>query len=135
MLQVKFNYMPPKSSTTSPPTPPAQSPQPDSSPTLAPEEQATPEIITDEELVSLTSELLSSKTMSKIHNDSSNLPPVPPAYTPGPAECRTEFDSFKLHKLFGCQRFRNQQHIIASSVNAKILKSGELLPTLGDLPL
>jgi transposase InsO family protein len=57
---------------------------------------------------------------------------VPPAHTPGPAEHRTTFDSLKLHRIFGCRRFKNQNHLIAASSNAQLIKSGELPPTLGD---
>jgi hypothetical protein len=55
-----------------------------------------------------------------------------PTYTPGPAEHRTTFDSLKLHRIFGCRRFKNQQHLTAASFNAKLISTGELPPTLGD---
>jgi hypothetical protein len=38
----------------------------------------------------------------------------------------------KLHRIFGCRRFRNQQHVIAASSNATLIHSGELPATIGD---
>jgi transposase InsO family protein len=89
-------------------------------------------IITDEELIDASKNPLSQKLLTKLHHDATNLPPVPPAYTPGPAEHRTTFDSLKLHRIFGCCRFKNQQHLTAASSNATLISTGELPPTLGD---
>ena len=43
----------------------------------------------------------------------------------------TTFDTLKLHKIFGCRRFRNQQHLAHSSANAKLISTGKLPVNLG----
>lgn len=123
MRDVEFAYMPPKSIPTRdlPKTPP-------------PVETTSqpPTVIHDDELLANSKEQISHKTLALLHADPSDLPPVPPAHTPAPAERRTEFDPLKLHRISGCCRFRNQQHVIAASANAKLVKCGELPATLGD---
>jgi hypothetical protein len=128
---VKFNVPTPKSGST-PPKPPT--PLPTTSPPT-PESSVSEEpamVISDEELVKSSAEPISNKVLTSLHSDPTNLPPVPPSQTPGPAESRTVFDSLKLHRIFGCRRFKNQKHVIAASSNATLLKCGELPPTLGD---
>jgi hypothetical protein len=142
MNQVQFNYMPPKSIPTAnlPSTTPKPASAPDDATPTTPtsteqdHDLSTPPpiVISDDELLQATSEPLTTKTLSSIHRDPSNLPPIPPSYTPGPAERRTTFDSLKLHRFFGHRRFRNPNHIIASSANAKLLKCGELPTSLAD---
>jgi hypothetical protein len=120
-LSVSFNIPTPKSG--SPPPKPPSPPVP--SPTPSPEHPRPPSptsVITDEELISASSKPLSAKVLTSLHKDPSNLPPVPTAHTPGPAE----------HRIFGSRRFKNQNHLIAASSNAQLIKSGELPPTLGD---
>jgi hypothetical protein len=75
---------------------------------------------------------LSQRILHAIHADPSALPPIPPSYTPGACENRTTFDALKLHKIFGCRRFRTQTHLIAASKNASLLAGGELPSTIGD---
>jgi hypothetical protein len=75
-------------------------------------------------LISASSKPISSKVLTSLHNDPSNLPPVTPAHTQGPAEHRTTFDSLKLHRIFGCRRFKNQNHLIAAASNAQLIRSG-----------
>ena len=127
MSSVTFRVPTPKSSPQKPPSPP-----PSTKPADTPAHQPDVIPISDEELISASSTPLSSKQLSKIHRDTNSLPPVPPANTPGPAETRTTFDTLRLHRIFGCRRFRNQQHVIAASANAKLIKQGELPVTLGD---
>eukprot|EP00956_Cyclotella_meneghiniana_P012602 scaffold17913_cov36-Cyclotella_meneghiniana.AAC.1 len=105
------------------PTVPQTATQPPASPTS---------VITDLELETSASTPLSSHLLSTIHNDPTNLPPVPPSYTAGACETRTKFDALKLHKIFGCRKFRTQSHLIAASQNASLLAGGELPSTLGD---
>jgi hypothetical protein len=69
--------------------------------------------------------------LHKLHDNPTDLPDVRPCNTAAACENRHTFDTLKLHKLFGCRRFRNQQHLIASSDNAKLISTGELPPTLG----
>eukprot|EP00956_Cyclotella_meneghiniana_P015761 scaffold24459_cov75-Cyclotella_meneghiniana.AAC.2 len=126
MHQVKFNIPTPRSGPPPPATPPPTSPPP--SPPTTPE----PSVISDDELIAASSEPISTNTLQKLHHNTDSLPPVPPANTPGPAEQRTTFDPLKLHRIFGCRRFRNQQHVLAASANAKLVKQGELPATIGD---
>ena len=135
MAHVSFNIPTPKSSPSTPLiTSPTMSPAP--SPSFPPQSSASkpsePVLISDDELVTASAEPLSTKTLAAIRSDPALLPPVPPANTPGPAEKRTTFDPLKLHRIFGCRRFRNQQQVIAASANAKLIKQGELPATLGD---
>jgi hypothetical protein len=57
---------------------------------------------------------------------------VPSSATPSAVEHRTEFDPLKLHRIFGCRRFRNLKHVTAASQNATLLSTGELPATIGD---
>eukprot|EP00804_Cyclotella_cryptica_P002397 CCRYP_004097-RA/>CCRYP_004097-RA protein AED:0.56 eAED:0.30 QI:0/-1/0/1/-1/1/1/0/629 len=75
---------------------------------------------------------LSKRLLHSLHNNPNKLPPVPPSYTPGACETCTKFDALKLHKIFGCRRFRSQTHLIAASKNASLLAGGKLPPTTGD---
>lgn len=86
--------------------------------------------ITEDELLSNTSKPLTTSTLAKLHHDPTNLPSVPPSATPAPCEHRTEFDSLKLHRIFGHRRFKNQKHI-TDAANAKLLHTGALPATLG----
>eukprot|EP00956_Cyclotella_meneghiniana_P026201 scaffold56081_cov49-Cyclotella_meneghiniana.AAC.1 len=130
MARVTFNVPTPKSG---PPPPSSQPPTPSPpTPESSPPDTSTVVPISDDELITASSAPLSTKTLASLHPDPSNLPPVPPASTPGPAEARTTFDPLKLHRIFGCRRFLNQQHVIAASANAKLTKQGELPVTLGD---
>jgi hypothetical protein len=132
-LSVTYNVPTPKSGSPPPSPSPTPSPEPPSPPASPVRPSSPTSVITDEELISASSESISSKLLTFLHKDPLNLPPVPPSSTPGPAEHRTTFDSLKLlHRIFGCRRFKNQNHVIAASLNAKLIKSGELPPTLGD---
>eukprot|EP00804_Cyclotella_cryptica_P009045 CCRYP_003142-RA/>CCRYP_003142-RA protein AED:0.35 eAED:0.14 QI:0/0/0/1/1/1/2/0/1801 len=88
--------------------------------------------IPDKELITQTSIPLPSRLLKAIHNDPSRLPPIPPYATSSAIESRTTFDSLKLHRIFGCRRFRNQEHITSASFNAKLLPHGEYPSTIGD---
>eukprot|EP00956_Cyclotella_meneghiniana_P005594 scaffold7180_cov50-Cyclotella_meneghiniana.AAC.3 len=129
MSLVEYNIPVPKasSSLSRPSTP---SPAPQKSPPSTPPSPTS--VVTDLELETSASTPLSNKLLATIHPDPSNLPPVPPSYTAGACETRTKFDALKLHKIFGCRKFRTQSHLIASSKNASLLAGGELPPTLGD---
>jgi hypothetical protein len=129
-LSVSFRIPTPKSGAAPPESQPIiPSPPPPSEP---PRPASPTSVITDEDLISASSEQLSTKLLTSLHTDPANLPPVPLSHTPGPAEHRTTFDSLKLHHIFGCRHFKNQNHFIAASSNAKLIKSGELPSTLGD---
>jgi hypothetical protein len=99
-LSVSFNIPTPKSGSPPPkqPSPSVQSPPPSPEPPRPPSPTS---VITDDELISASSKPISSKVLTSLHKDPSNLPPEPPAHTPGPAEHRTTFDSLKLHRIFG----------------------------------
>eukprot|EP00956_Cyclotella_meneghiniana_P031975 scaffold85846_cov40-Cyclotella_meneghiniana.AAC.3 len=122
MSNIKFHIPTPKT------TPASSTPEP-SQPTRPPSPTS---VITDLEFGASASEPLSQRLLSSIHHDPTQLPPLPPTYTPGPCENRTQIDGLKLHKIFGCRKLRNQSHLIASSLNASLLAGGELPSTIGD---
>ena len=72
------------------------------------------------------------RLLSLLHKDPHNLPDVPPAYTPGACEKRTQFDNLKLHKFFGCRKFRSQSHLVTASRNGSLIHTGDFPDTLGD---
>jgi hypothetical protein len=127
---VKFKVPTPKSGSAPPQSPSPPITKPPTTEASVSDEPAI--VISDEELVKSSAEPISNKVLTSLHNDPTKLPPVPPSQTPGPAESRTVFDSLKLHRIFGCRRFKNQKHVIAASSNATLLTCGELPPTLGD---
>jgi hypothetical protein len=94
--------------------------------------KSIPTTITDDELLQSTTTPLSPKLLSKIHADATDLPPIQPANTAAPCENITNFEMLKLHKVFGCRKFKTYQHLIAASDNATLLHTGKLPPTLGD---
>ena len=118
---ITYNIPVPKASI---PSKPPQTPQ---SPPVSPT-SVIPSI--DDERLSTTP--LSTRLLKTIHHNPTDLPPVPPSYTPGACETRTTFDALKLHKIFGCRKFRTQSHLISSSKNASLLAGGELPSTIGD---
>jgi hypothetical protein len=129
--QIKINIPDPKAR-----SPPAPSPSP--TPPPSPPPQATPStpddsiVISDSDLVDSAKKTLTKRMIAQIHDDLSSLPEVPPEYTPGPSEHTTTFDSLRLHCIFRCRRFKNQNHITAASKNAELLKCGEMPSTIGD---
>ena len=97
-----------------------------SAPTSPPPPSVT--IIDDKDL---STKPISKSTLLKLHTDPEDLPDIRPCDTPAPCENRTVFDTLKLHKIFGCRRFRNQQHVTDASSNATLIHTGALPATLG----
>lgn len=89
-------------------------------------------VLSPAELAKWTARPLSKRLLTALHHDPTNLPDITPAYTPGACERRTQFNGLKLHKIFGCRKFRTQSHLIAASKNASLLAGGELPATIGD---
>ena len=77
--------------------------------------------IPDEDLLINTKQPLSTLTIRRLHTNPYAIPDIRPCNTPAPCENRSVFDSLKLRKIFGCLRFRNQQHLTTSSANAKLI--------------
>ena len=69
--------------------------------------------------------------LSTVHELPAELPDVRPCNVPEPCESRVDFDNLKLHRIFGCRHFRNQQQVTVESANPELIHSGELPPTLG----
>jgi hypothetical protein len=88
--------------------------------------------ISDQELLNTTKQSLPARLIKALHLDPDNLPPIPPYATPSPSETRTKFDPLTLHRIFGCRRFRNQEHVTSASLNGQLLHSGEFPTTIGD---
>jgi len=76
--------------------------------------------------------LLSKCLFASLHSDPMNLSDILPAYTAAACENRKEFDGLKLHKIFGCRRFKSQSYLIAASKNASPINTGEFSTTLGN---
>ena len=113
--------------------PTLSSPLPTTSPVNDPATEPTDTIIiSDKQLIESTRLRLSPRLLKAIYLDPIILPPVPPYATPAAAESRTTFDPLKLHRIFGCRRFRNQEHITSASRNAKLINTGVLPSTIGN---
>ena len=69
--------------------------------------------------------------VQELHHPGSRLPPVRPCDTPNSSETKTTYTPEELHRLTGCRRFRNYQHIIASSNGGTLLHTGEFPLSLG----
>ena len=132
--QVTYRIPTPKSTQSLPapakPAPPIPPPQPAPDQQLE-EDPPESENISEAELLANTSTPLSQTMLNKLHSSPDDIPEVRPCNTPAACENRTTFDTLKLHKIFGCRRFRNQQHLAQSSANAKLISTGELPANLG----
>ena len=64
-------------------------------------------------------------TLNIVHRYSINLHPIPSSSTLSPCENRTYFESLNLHRIFGCRKFCNKNHITAAT-NASLVNSGLL---------
>lgn len=122
---VTYSIPTPKTSSSSSST--KSRPPQTSTPTPVP-----PTPIEQSDLEATATKPLTKRILTAIHHNPRELPPVPPAYTAAACENRTTFDGLKLHKIFGCRKFKTQSHLIAASKNASLLAGGELPPTIGD---
>jgi transposase InsO family protein len=111
-----------------PTPPPAKAVDPEQPPITDPDTV----VVSDEELTNSATKPLTKRMLSAIHEDPALIQPVPPQYTPAPAENTTKFDSLRLHRIFGCRRFKNQLHITSASQNAELIRCGEMPTTIGD---
>ena len=73
---------------------------------------------------------LSICTLSLVHRDATNLPPIAPSLTTATCENRTKSKPLNLHLIFGCRQFHNQKHLTAAT-NAILVNSVLLLSTIG----
>ena len=71
------------------------------------------------------------KIVTQLHHPNSRLPPVHPCDTPNSSETKTTYTPKELHRLTGCRRFRNYQHIISSTKNGVLLNTGKFPLSLG----
>ena len=65
------------------------------------------------------------------HHPNTLLPPVQPCDTPNSSETKRTYTPEELHRLTGCRRFRNYQHIISSTEDGVLLNTGEFPLSLG----
>jgi hypothetical protein len=132
LSQIKISIPDPKAW----PFPQDDAPLCDSPPTTPPPDSPVSDkdniVISDSDFVASAQQPLTKRMLAHIHEDPSSLPEVPPEYTPGPTENTTTFDPLRLHRIFGCRRFKNQTHITAASKNAELIKCGEMPSTIGD---
>jgi hypothetical protein len=131
---IKINIPDPKARPLPTPASPEPVDVPITPPPPSPEEvpQDDSIVISDSDFVASAQQPLTKRMLAHIHDDPSSLPEVPPEYTPGPTENTTTFDQLRLHRIFGCRRFKNQNHITAASKNAELIKCGEMPSTIGD---
>jgi hypothetical protein len=66
-----------------------------------------------------------------LHHPNSRLPPVRPCDTPNSSNTKTTYPPEELHRLTGCRRFRNYQHIISMTKGGALLNTGEFPLSLG----
>ncbi|KAL7549847.1 hypothetical protein ACHAWF_013106, partial [Thalassiosira exigua] len=99
----------------------------------APATPTTPSPTIDEAaLLQSAAKPISTRQLAKLHADPQSLPDVRPCNTPAACESRTKFETLKLHRIFGCRKFKNYKHLTSASANGTLLHSGELPPSLGD---
>jgi hypothetical protein len=67
----------------------------------------------------------------ELHHPNTRLPPVRPCDTPNSSETKTTYTPEELHRLTGCRRFRNYQHIISGTKDGTLLNTGEFPLSLG----
>jgi hypothetical protein len=63
--------------------------------------------------------------IAQLHHPNTHLPPVRPCDTPNSSETKTTFTPEKLHRITGCRRFRNYQHIISGTKDGALINTGE----------
>ncbi len=108
-----------------PPTPPSPSPvaTPHNSLSVPNPTRSIPplklECMSDEEIV------------AELHHPNTRLPPVRPCDTPNSSETKTIYTPEELHRLTGCRRFRNYEHIISGTKDSALLNTGEFPLSLG----
>jgi hypothetical protein len=88
-------------------------------------------MLSEKELLSARTGPLSPTLLSRLHRDPTDLPMVRTCNTGTSCKTQTVFDTLKLHKIFSCRRFSNQQQIAMASSNAKLIHTGDLPPPLG----
>ena len=69
--------------------------------------------------------------LEELHHSGLSPPPVRPCDTPNASETKSHWTSEELHKIMGCRRFRNYQHLIATSKDGTFFNSGEFPLSLG----
>ena len=69
--------------------------------------------------------------VATLHHPNSRLPPVRPCDTPNASETKSTYTLEELHRLTGCRRFRNYQHIISGKKDGILLNTGEFSLSLG----
>ena len=69
--------------------------------------------------------------VAALHHPNTRLPPVRPCDTPNSSETKSTYTPEELHRLTGCRRFRNYQHIISGTKDGTLLNTGEFPLSLG----
>eukprot|EP00804_Cyclotella_cryptica_P030485 CCRYP_008549-RA/>CCRYP_008549-RA protein AED:0.36 eAED:0.17 QI:0/0/0/0.8/1/1/5/0/922 len=122
-LSIQYSIPLPKCVRVAAPPHPTSIPSPSSTPDPATISAETLHI-PDKDLIRTSVTPLPPRLLKSIHSDPATLPPIPPYATPSAIESWTQFDSLKLHGIFGCRRFRNQENITSASLNATLVKTG-----------
>ena len=74
---------------------------------IPPNDAPTPSTITKVKLMESAEVPLSPFLIEKLHLDPTDLPPIYLSSTPSPCANRTSSESLKLHRIFGCRKFKN----------------------------
>ena len=75
--------------------------------------------------------------IATLHHPNTRLPSVRPCDTPNSLETKRTYTPEELHRLTGCCRFRNYQHIISSTKDGVLLNTGKFplsLSTYATIP-
>ena len=79
----------------------------------------------------LLSALPQEKIMEHFHHPGSPLPAVRPCDTANASDTKTHWSGEEIHRIMGCQKFRNYKHILHVSRDGEYIDGGEFPPSLG----
>ncbi len=66
-----------------------------------------------------------------LHHDGTSFPSVWPCDTANGSDTKTHWSAKELHRIMGCQKFRNYKHLLQVSWDGEWVDGGEFPPSLG----
>ena len=73
----------------------------------------------------LLSTMTSDEIVALLHHEGSSFPSVCPCDTPNGSDTKTHWLSEELHRIMGCQKFRNNTHVLQVSRDGQWVDGGE----------